>query len=320
MTLSRSPFVLLPFFLLSFLAAPLASQPANGGPTTLEMYDISDLSRPLETLNDPQDQPPNLDELTMANAENLARFVQNFITPAFITGTESVKAMGKSTLVALARREQHVWIQQFLAQQRLDRNAVFLLETRLLRVEESELEVLGIHEEPTILPEESDAEDFLDRVEHSVRANVISAPKLLIHNRQEASISVGKKISYIKEYAVATIEPGNREIVSPMIENVHEGIFFEGMVVTLIHDMIGLDFKLTVSEVDRPISTRQTEHGEIGLPIFHTTSLSTKMVLRDKATLLFPTQGRDEDRTVLMVTVKKVDVDVLRDLEEKDRR
>lgn len=282
-------------------AKSTASEPETN-PTQLVIYQVPDPLLRAPSAN-PEDDPV-LNE--SKNTEHLARILRTFARPPLRDHFESIKALGRDTIVALARPEQHDWIRDFLDLQARERETLFYLQARILTFSKATGETLGLTPEKPILLNPESAGELLENAIQTSKVEVISAPKLIVPPLQQAAISVLNRVSYIEEYTVETIQPRNENLVAPKIQTIEEGIVFDGTAAMLGEERIGLDFELSVTKVRRPIETRLTDHGEIAVPVVTKRSLASKIVLPNRGTVVVSGAENEESQIAILVQVEAI--------------
>lgn len=88
-------------------------------------------------------------------------------------------------------------------------------------------------------------------------ADVLSAPRILVYDRQQANVSVLNQVSYIQDYDV---EVGNTIVVDPIIGIVQEGVLID--FTPTCHESaktIRVAFEGTFSSLQRPIPEEEIE-------------------------------------------------------------
>jgi hypothetical protein len=272
----------------------------------LECYDVPDLVQPLQ---------PGLEggKLLTAMADrtaDLAGIIGLFVQPPLRQNLESVQPLKAGILAALLRGEQHDWVRRFLELQRREKGVLFLFEARILSLPPGVAEELGVQASHSRLEEPPDL--FVERAVDA-GGNVLTSPRLLVHSGQRATLSVSNPVAYIKERNVVTVEPGGVTLVDPVIDVIQEGVLFEGMGVLVRPDVVGLDFSLTVTDIERPIPTIEGPHGAISTPIVHTREVASRLAMALDATMVVPIGEEGGKDLVLLLTVGRVHASDLED-------
>ena len=117
----------------------------------------------------------------------------------------------------------------------------------------------------------------------------MSAPRILLFNRAPGYITVQNEFSYVSEYQRRVVQPGDRELIDPVVEVIKEGDFVALTPVCVGEQLYSLDLSVQRVEVVQPIPTRTVRLGgedlEIAEPEVLSVTVESKLVLEDGATM-----------------------------------
>jgi hypothetical protein len=252
-----------------------------------------------------------------ARAEDLAQALADVLKlhmlPKFVAGHNTLTLLDNGHLVLSASPEQHGWVADFLAFQRQPQG--FLqIEARMITVPQGTMAGLGVEGSAQIFEEFAEFEALLQRVSAlQAGVEVVTAPKILTRPLQEATASILNQVSYVSDYKLEVVEPGNVEIADPVIDVIQEGVVFRVRGVPLSPGIYGVEVDLTQSTLQRPIPTFETVIGagrhevSISLPQVTKRGVRTHLTLADGAAAVFVSPDDADDRD-LVVTFRLTNV------------
>lgn len=285
----------LPAFAQDTADKRIAIPDGEGGSRTLQVYDVRDLVAP-------DDAPEGM---VPATVDHFCEMVRTHVEPAFDPDHESVKSISPGALVLVGLPEQHLWVRDFLELQRRNTQVYFMMDVKILTLKDRAYEKLIRGTKPEVL-DDAGKDDFLGRVSKYEGSETLSAPRVLSLNGQKVSISIENRLKYIKGYElVENVLPGDQTVEVPEIETISEGMVIEGRATLIADDKIGVQFELTLTEVQRPIQTVATSYGEIALPEVMKSKIESKLYLADGASALFPGQPAEDRNLVILLTVSR---------------
>jgi len=300
----------------------------------LVIYDVADLltrphvdfegpklgeqPHPAPTSGPAQPQPPSSESdpsgavsdggRATSNAKLLEALVSKYITPKLERPAETVAATHHGSLFANLRPEQHEWLRKFLDEQR-QFGGLIEVEARAFRVERGTLQKLGV-DSSSMLTGEMERGVFLDRVAKlRPAAEEINSPRLIMFPNQRAHIAVTTQISYVKDYSIEVVEPGQKQVVVPKIGVIREGLLVHVRPTPMPGDVVALEFTCETADVLRPISTQSVrlEAGserevEIALPEVDIAKLTSTVLIRAGTSVVvsLPTGPGERELVVLI--------------------
>lgn len=323
-------------FVIAALAATAPSQEkhpshpyGDGSDRALRVYDLRSWIQKSGASRDPVtikvdvfggDEPAN--ERRSTAIDVLARSIETFVQPPF-EGPEELRTIAGTHVIAVARPEQHDWIEKFLERQTERATQQLLVEVRLLTLprgatmpplKEGGPEIaLNPSSEPMILDRERAAQTLL-KWRETDGVSSLAAPSVLCMPGQRMSLYTMDETAYVKDYQILTIRQDGQdiEIADPVVAVIRAGMHLEGSVAELADDRLAVDFKLTQRDLHkRPIPTvevpigRQGRKVTIQRPSWSEFQIDAASALADKQTLQFVTIT-DDGLAVMWVTVARV--------------
>jgi hypothetical protein len=265
--------------------------PQARGPVAGEMgqvYDVRDLleasplSFPLPAFSGTSDERNSGSERRL-KCQALERLVRGFIEPPLVDGRDEVLAYPEAgILLARVPAQGHAWTQQFIE---LQRRPLRQIEVKLWALEAplEHLRRLGLGDEGRLTLPPGGADRFLgDATREST--NLLSAPSLLLYERAIASLSTLDDYSYVKEFRLVTVQPGNQVIADPVVETLHEGWSMEVLGAQVSPKEFGIELFARQQVVQRPVATHEIElqkgvTGTVSTPVAMTHELKTRFAL-----------------------------------------
>ncbi len=221
----------------------------------------------------------NAAEERTARNERLQRivaFARRFVTPP-LAAEEDITALSGRYLVALARPEQQKWLEQLVKRNVARGFHQILLEIRLLRIPANDFEGLmrpfGGDQQPAMpnkltkvspgryqaMLDDTERNLLLRAVDKTKGIEMVAAPSLLVNPMTPATIEVGTKIEYIKDYEVK-IENG-KAMAHPVRETLLDGLRIDASCGMVNKERIGVSFHYQERKVAKPIPDFKTQIG-----------------------------------------------------------
>ncbi|MHC4513390.1 MAG: hypothetical protein ACYTGW_03320 [Planctomycetota bacterium] len=315
---------LLTIVLTAFVALPVATQqkqPAPGDPKReVHMYDVRDLIQPQGSGD--KITAVNREEIAAKNIKMLAGFVKTFIQPPLEKG-EDVKSLGGGSLVALARPNQQAWVQRFLAQNREKKPYLLSVQASFVHMGdktfEKQLRPLLKKDSRAIIDDTEKSGAFMAGLLRKEDVTLISAPRFLALPLKHASLWVGSKITYVSDYEIKKIDSPKGYVADPVVQEAHDGILFEGTGAFVDESFIGLDFKLLIAELHKPIDTETLAERKknvpaairklnlkVSLPSTTRTTLKSKALVPNRGWAVFSLGRRHKKHWILILKVEEI--------------
>ena len=276
----------------------------RSGPQLFVIHDIDDLVRPPTGAGGELDAELRKQQQVLA-AQHLITTVRAFIVPPFEADLDELTAPSPDTLVALCTRAQQDWIREFLDLQRRSQGRLIDVQTAIVMGPRGAFgKLLGTERSATTLEDPSVLAGLMQHFKQESEFELVSAPRLMVRDRQRAQLSVLTEVAYVKEYRLRLIHPGDVELADPVVETVREGVEIEVIGTPLEDDLYALGVELDLTKLERPIATRKVRlragkdgEFEVGMPEVNTVAVESQLLLVDGATAVLlvasPTEERD---------------------------
>lgn len=130
----------------------------------------------------------------------------------------------------------------------------------------------------------------LRAVSKSQRVEVVTAPRILVHNTARANLSILNQVAYVQDFDVEIAQAAS--IADPIIDVIQDGVILDVRpVVSADRRFITMELRPTVATLTRPIQQRVTTLGSqnsvtIMLPEVEIQRVRTSVPLPDKGTVL----------------------------------
>jgi hypothetical protein len=242
---------------------------------------------------------------TVKEIEELAtRFCQPPVDPQW----ERIQADESGWLVGYLRPEQHEWLARFLQLQAdAERRWMAQLESHWFTLPDREAASLVLDGSARLLGDEAEVASLLAELERRSGESRVS-PRLSAFPGQRAELSVLNEVSYVKEYRLEIVEPGNREIADPVVDVIQEGHWMELRALQTGDGSYGLRLSCSSAEVERPIPTRRCKLSpassaevEIAMPQVLTAKVDATVLVPDGGGVLLLTSGLTGGRSLAVV-------------------
>ncbi len=242
------------------------------------------------------------------SVQEVETIAARFCEPALDPKQERIQADAQGYLLAYLRPEQHDWLQRFLDLQSDDsRHWLADVGARIYSVPKGALAKMNLDGSATLL----DAAAAIERVAAALvarGAKQVSAPRLSLLPGRRGDVSVLNSVSYVKAFELHVVEPGNVEILDPVVDVIQEGYILKVLAMQVSDEHYGIEIESISSEIERPILTKKVKPSplypaevEIGLPQVRTASVSATVRLADGAGVLLVASGLAEDRDLAVI-------------------
>ena len=287
----------------------------------VHIFDIRDLVTP----KDAGDQVTAADKqkIEAKTLNAMAGFIATFIQPPLGKG-EDVKSLGNGSLVVLAKPNQQAWVQRFLTQNRKAKPYLLNVQATFLymgdKTFESQLRPLLKKGSSAIIDDTEKSGAFMRGLLQKKDVTVINAPRYLALPLQQASVWIGNKIKYISDYDIIEVDSPTKGLVAiPVPKEARNGILFEGTGAFVDKNLIGLDFKLVVAEIHKPIHTETLDKRRKNVPaeirklnlqvsLLDTTktTLKSKALVPNRGWAIFSLGRRHSKHWILILRVEQI--------------
>ena len=130
---------------------------------------------------------------------------------------------------------------------------------------------------------------------------------------------MGSKVTYVSDYEIKEIDSPKGWIADPVVQEARDGILFEGTGAFVDKDFIGLDFKLVIAEIHRPIHTETLEERrknvpaeiqklklKVSLPETTKTTLKSKAIVPNRGWAIFSLGRIHTKHWILILKVEQI--------------
>jgi type II secretory pathway component GspD/PulD (secretin) len=131
---------------------------------------------------------------------------------------------------------------------------------------------------------------ILRAISKSERIELVTAPRITVHNTSRANLSVLNQVAYIKDFDVEIAQAAS--IADPIVEVIQDGVILDVRpVVSADRRFVTLELRPTIAQLKRPIEERVTTLGSqnsvtIMLPEVEIQRVRTSVPLPDGGTVL----------------------------------
>ena len=250
---------------LLLLSLSLSQAPQDPLQPRLEVHAVADLVTPGFPAAGPGAQAEPDESELRAGVERLVAIVREHVEPPLVEGRELVEPSGTS-LVVVAREDQHRWIGSFLERQREARDERVSVRVHLLEGPGGSFaELLGGSSAAVV--QDAEREALLQRAQAGDGGlELVTAPQVLTSHRRPVELSVTDLVHYVRAHRRRVVQPGDRELVYPVVESLQEGVWIDLLSYPLVGSGYVLEVGVRRSEVVRPIPTRLARVESSGVP------------------------------------------------------
>lgn len=240
-----------------------------------------------------------------ATAAELLDTLRAFTWPA-VDPQAKAFTLKKGYLHARLDKAQHEWVRSFLDRLRNPHKEQVRVDARFVQLPRGGAAKLGLERVATTFSSE-EAAAFRAAFEESDYEEMAS-PSLLAGLAQRASMSILNQVSYVRDWQIQVVQPGDQEIADPVIDVVQEGHLLDLRAVQVGDELYGMELSSTVAQLQRPIPTRTLRIGpgadqevEVGTPEVVTAGIEAELRLApgDLVVLYTPSSG-EQDLLVLL--------------------
>ncbi len=315
------------------LCLSLAQSPAKPAQeATATIYDVTDILRPpsiapttaitvgggkgskiVTEQPQPAAEPPSeaqQQQRLLAATGHLCDRIRSLIDPPLASG-ELIQASGAGQVLFVAGPERQSWLGGLLKRNRPQEQVLFV-QTHWIEGPKGAFARMGIASggAATVLGVK-DGERFLALDKDSSDFRVRNAPRALVQPLvASSSIMVGRVLSYVKEWKLVTVQPGDVKIADPEIGTVDVGFSMQVQGVLLEGGRVALELDASNTSVPEPIPTKSVtldpaykQELTIGVPEVNTKSISAKCTLSSEGLIAFcsPVAGHDDRELLILV-------------------
>lgn len=269
----------------------------------IEIYDVSDLIQdrsPLGAILVPS-------EANQAEAQKLADTLTS-VMDARKRGLESIRALPDGHVVVTGHKAAHEYTASFLEAQRTC-PSVIMINFKMFEVPTGHLQTLGIEGNSALFEDPIEFDNLMKELEDSATVDVLSSPNVGVRPRRSKQIQTLNQVAYVADYLLQIVQPGNAEILDPVIDTVKEGLTVDVRAVPIPGGTVQFDLDVSYSLLKRPMRSVKTRiqagdgpEVEISLPEVEKISLSSVLSLAEGCMALISSASPSADRDFVIVT------------------
>jgi hypothetical protein len=262
-----------------------------------------------KSISDLYDTPEQREErLIRERAPVLESLIETFVRPPLRPDVDRIQLKTDGMIRCSLDDERDAWLDAFLRLQR--RTSCMLdLQFRFVQGARGAFDRFGLSENASVIVSQSDLAGILQD------STTVTAPRIVVWNRQQSSLSVLDKIAYVERWDVRTVEPNQQVIVDPVIREVPDGVTMGVSAVLLEDALFGAIVDVEQSRVARPIPTKKVRLAtpdnrevEVAVPETTTVSLQATVMLRAGEIALFRAPLQDDAHDVaVLLSIRRVD-------------
>ena len=296
------------------LALTQDRQPVKTSSDVLSTYEIRDLLPKLpgeDTATELDSQiAKELARQRGAAIDFLSTILAQEVQPPAKSSQWMLRITPSGTLVLHATPEQHDWARAFLERIRHQEPRV-QFDTTWIEGPKGAYHKMGLPEGSSAsVIDAKERERLLALGKDDPRFEVLQRPSLTLNPLAVGTLSVGQQLSYVKNYKLETVQPGDAKIADPQIETVLEGLELQPIALVLDGGKIALDIAASTTTVRRPIPTKTLRLSPdyptevtVAMPEIDRKSVQARCTLAPEGTVAFcvPVAGK-EDREMLILS------------------
>jgi hypothetical protein len=267
------------------------------------VYDVSDLILDRSPLGNPK--VPS--EANRVEAQELVDTLMSVMN-THKRGLDSIRALPDGHIVVTGHQPSHEYTVDFLEAQRTCPSAIVINFT-MFEVPAGYLQILGIEGNSALFEDPAEFNKIMGVLETNEKVNLLSSPNVAVRPRGSAQIETINHISYVADYILQIVQPGNAEILDPVIDTVKEGLTVDVRAVPIPGGTVQFDLDVSYSLLQRPMRTVKTRikagdgpEVEISLPQVEKISLSSVLSLSPGSRALISSASPSADRDFVIVT------------------
>ena len=196
----------------------------------------------------------------------VAEFLRTFATDGVTDGLR-VEPVGERDLIAIGPAVGIAAVERTWATMQRAKGEMFTIEARMCRVPapfvERELVKIckpaadGDRQAPLVAVVGADAVKALNEAMRAdPDAQIVQSPMLTVFHLQQAQVSIGEQVAYIREFELETAK--DAQVANPVVSSVFDGQELEVLCASLERGEIGLSMRLSSQTVARPLREMKT--------------------------------------------------------------
>ena len=276
----------------------------SGDPLNVEgIYDVSDLIQDRSPMG--ASELPS--EANRIEAQKLADTIVS-VMDTRKRGLHSIRALPDGRIVVTGHKASHEYALEFLEAQRTCPSSI-VINFQMFEVPAGHLQTLGIEGNSALFEDPAEFYKLMNALENSASVDVLSSPNVAVRPRSSAQIETTNQVAYVADYVLQIVQPGNAEILDPVIDTVKEGLTVDVRAVPIPGGTVQFDLDVSYSLLKRPMRTVKTRiqagdgpEVEISLPEVEKISLSSVLSLAEGSMALISSASPSADRDFVIVT------------------
>lgn len=263
---------------------------------SIRIYDIGDLVDRTPTIN-----PKEL-ERRQTQQSDLAELLIDKLPPELRAKVGRIDATSNGVLVVHATLTVHDAIERFLTAQRTNEATVLQIGLTMFQVPHGLLADQGLMGSSMLFETGPEFAAMRERIDQMPGVTTISAPQLAVHPRSWASVELTKQVAYVSDFELLVVQPGDQEIVDPVIAVVEDGIKAELRAVPMPFGLFDLECKVSYAILERPMQSRKVRVGagegfevEVTTPVVEELKISSLLSVASGAGALIATTSEDRE-------------------------
>ncbi len=241
------------------------------------------------------------------SVESLLKAVKSYMVPRFEGSGSRLKVelqQGKPMLLAFLTPEQEVWLQKFFQLQATQPDWFAFIDLDIWQGDTSQLDEIDANSKIQVFPSD------LSFVETQILFRDLGftrkgLPRLKLLPGQLGTLESQSSFSYVKSWALETVEPGSQSVLDPEIDTAQEGYRISCLLRQLGKEDYGLQVSVESSEIQRPIATQtmqlQGQDLEISLPELQTTSFAADVRLGVGSTFVLVARADQPEKDLVLL-------------------
>lgn len=282
----------------------LFDQDPAPSPGNLIVYDLSDL------IDDHLTVQPKVLEARAAEREQFIEVLRSRITPKARQAAQF--EFSDSRLLVVGDDTVHSFVRNYLTAQRQNLGATFIVSMTMLKGQHGMFDGVVGKGSSVLFEDQDEPARALELFKAHATCEVLAAPQLAIQPRTRATISTTSQVSYVSDYELRIVQPGDQTILDPIIGVVEDGMSAELRIVPMPGGSFDVECKVEWAVLERPLKSERVRRGagegfevEITKPVVETIRIDSLLGLVPGTAALLVTTS--EDRTLDFATLLTFD-------------
>lgn len=260
----------------------------------LKLYDISDLFDLTPTIS------PSVIERREAELAEFVEQLQAKLHPGLRQQIQRLELTAPASLILQASPAVHTFVEGFVTAQRQNQDVVFQVRFTMFRLPHGLLEDKGVEGSSMLFQDDASYLSMAEWLDEHAAIETLSAPQLALFPRALATVSMTNQIAYVADYELRVVQPGDQEILDPVIKVAEDGLHADVRVVPMPDGTFDLECNASFAELDRPLQSRKVRMGagagfevEVTRPVIQELRISSLLGMTPGAAALIATTSED---------------------------